>query len=154
MITSWRLCNRDHASLDGEGAKRFGGPWNSKGYALVYSSEYLPLATLEACVHLVRRPDDQVYMRILFDEAMITEVEVLYELPPDWKEDQLTTQGLGAQWVVDASSVVLSVPSAVVPLSRNFLINPNHPDFSMVELTHPIAYEFDDRLLDRVSATS
>ena len=153
MITSWRLCNRDHAELNGAGAKRYGGRWNPKGYAVVYSSECLPLATLEAFVHLDRRPVNQVCVQISFEEALVQEVEALYSLPPSWKEDEPATRNIGAQWICDASSAVLSVPSVVVSISRNYLINPNHPEFSSVQCSESTFYEFDDRLLSRVSAT-
>ena len=136
--------------MDGDGARLYGGRWNPKGHAVVYTSECLPLATLEAFVHFVRRPDDQVRRQIVFDEKIVKEVEILYGLPPDWKEQRLTTQNIGARWITDASSAVLSVPSAVVAISRNYLINPNHPEFSLVECSDPTTYDFDDRLLDRL----
>ena len=147
MITSWRLCNIAHAGLSGEGAARYGGRWNPKGEHVVYSSECLPLATLEAFVHLDRRPDNQVYVRIAFSEGLVERIENLCDLPLDWKDDEGVTRNLGAQWLRDRSSAVLSVPSAVVPLSRNYLINPKHDGFPLVECSKPVPYDFDDRLL-------
>src|ERR1017187_3874938 len=75
MITAWRLCNKDFAELTGEGARTYGGRWNPKGYFVVYSSECLPLATLEALVHTRRRPNDQVYVELSFEDALVKEVE-------------------------------------------------------------------------------
>lgn len=50
----WRLTRAIHldAPLSGLGAKKHGGRWNSKGQAMVYMSESLELALLEALVHL------------------------------------------------------------------------------------------------------
>ena len=73
--------------------------WNPKGYFVVYSSECLPLATLEALVHTRRRPNDQVYVELSFEDALVKEVEALYSLPADWKQDNPTTQQIGARWV-------------------------------------------------------
>ncbi|MCZ7627554.1 MAG: RES domain-containing protein [Candidatus Methylomirabilis sp.] len=42
----WRLCARQHATPDGEGARLFGGRWNPPGTAVVYTSATLSLATL------------------------------------------------------------------------------------------------------------
>ena len=48
----WRLCRRAHAAPDGEGARRYGGRWNQRGTALVYTSASASLAALEYFVHL------------------------------------------------------------------------------------------------------
>lgn len=39
-------------AFNGEGARRYGGRWGSKGTALVYAAENLPLALLETLVGL------------------------------------------------------------------------------------------------------
>ena len=147
MITSWRLCNAGYAGLSGEGAARSGGRWNHKLLPVVYSAECLPLATLEAFVHLHNRPDNQVYVRMIFSERIVQRIEDLSELPTNWKADTDATRKLGSDWLRDRVSAVLSVPSAVVPLSRNFLINPNHGDFGSIACSSPVRYDFDDRLL-------
>jgi hypothetical protein len=52
----YRLAKARHAgsSLDRSGAKTHGGRWNSKGVALVYTSDTVSLAALELLVHLHR----------------------------------------------------------------------------------------------------
>ncbi|WP_428490060.1 RES family NAD+ phosphorylase [Rhodopila sp.] len=50
-MLAWRLCRRAHADLSGEGARRFGGRWNSVGRPLVYLAEHPALAALEVRVH-------------------------------------------------------------------------------------------------------
>jgi RES domain-containing protein len=42
---------------------------------------------------------------------------------------------------------VLSVPSAIVPEERNYLLNPAHPEFSRITIARPAAYRIDPRLL-------
>ena len=150
MVTAWRLCNKRFAESIGEGARIYGGRWNPIGYAVVYSSECLPLATLEALVHTRRRPDDQVYIQISFDAGLVKEVEPLYSLPAGWNRDEPATQKIGAKWVDDGSSAVLSVPSVVVSIARNYLVNPKHPAFASVSYSGTTVYGFDDRLLNPI----
>ena len=54
---------------------------------------------------------------------------------------------MGDSWIKAADSVVLRVPSAVLPMQSNFLLNPLHPSFGMVKLEAPQLFEFDLRLL-------
>jgi RES domain-containing protein len=51
----FRVCRSIHASLDGEGAKRVGGRWNSPGRAVVYMAETVSLAVLENLVHMTKQ---------------------------------------------------------------------------------------------------
>ncbi len=53
MIRAWRLIKAEHAedAFSGEGARRGGGRWNSKGVRVVYTAGSLSLATLEVMVH-------------------------------------------------------------------------------------------------------
>lgn len=74
----------------------------------------------------------------------------LDKLPPDWRREPAppSVQRLGDQWVADAVSPILAVPSAIVPADLNFLINPRHPDFSKLQVSPPIEFSFDLRLFD------
>ncbi len=53
-ITAWRIFKKKHraSAFAGEGARRFGGRWNSKGVAIIYTSGTVSLAVLEILVHL------------------------------------------------------------------------------------------------------
>lgn len=57
MIRSWRLVQADYAAhaFDGEGARLYGGRWNSPGQCAVYTAGSLALAALEVLVHLKSR---------------------------------------------------------------------------------------------------
>jgi RES domain-containing protein len=50
----FRVCRAVHARLDGSGAKRVGGRWNSPGRAVVYTAESVALAVLENLVNMSR----------------------------------------------------------------------------------------------------
>jgi RES domain-containing protein len=43
--------------------------------------------------------------------------------------DKSATQKFGDRWVESQESVILRVPSVVVPASLNCVLNPDHPDF-------------------------
>ena len=70
------------------------------------------------------------------------------DLPPAWRRDPApqSVKNLGDRWVRTARSLVLQVPSAVVPSESNYLINPSHPDFGQIEITGPIDPQIDPRL--------
>ena len=66
----------------------------------------------------------------------------------DWKDfpSPATNRKFGDDWVEDASSAILRVPSAIVPTESNFLLNIEHPDFRNFEIGEPKEYVFDGRL--------
>ena len=44
-------------------------------------------------------------------------------------------------------SVVLTVPSVLIPGESNYLINPRHRNFGKLKIGAPVPFEFDPRLL-------
>jgi RES domain-containing protein len=54
-------------------------------------------------------------------------------------------KNLGDAWVREERSLVLKVPSAVVPSEYNYLINPNHPDARRLEVSPPFDPQIDPR---------
>jgi RES domain-containing protein len=69
-------------------------------------------------------------------------------LPSDWRSWPwpASTQHLGTQWVIERRSVVLQVPSVVVPKQVNYLINPSHADFPNLEIGAPEDFPIDMRI--------
>ncbi|MBI5171468.1 MAG: RES domain-containing protein [Candidatus Melainabacteria bacterium] len=57
--------------MDGEGARLFGGRWNSPGLPAIYTSSHLSLAALELLVHLNfdNLPADLVWLKIEVPET-------------------------------------------------------------------------------------
>ena len=146
----WRLCRRGHARFDGEGARRYGGRWNPPGTAVVYTSATLSLAALELFVRLdpEEEPDDLVAIPVeVPDSVRVTALE-LAGLPEDWRliPPSEETRSLGADWIGGLATALLSVPSAVIPQERNYLVNPAHPDFAQVALAAPQPFTFDPRM--------
>lgn len=146
----WRLARRDHAALDGEGARRAGGRWNSPGLPLVYTSSHLSLAALELLVHLDpdEVPDDLTAFGIEIPDTLTLERLELAALPPRWRVDERGCRSLGDAWVrAQGSTAILVVPSAVIPEELNVLVNPGHPDASQVRTVTTRPFVFDLRLL-------
>lgn len=81
----------------------------------------------------------------------LTEIFPLKQLPENWRDSMpsLETTEIGNHWVREKRSVALAVPSSISPDDRNFLLNPEHPDFKRIRIAPPIDYEFDPRLLGR-----
>ena len=66
---------------------------------------------------------------------------------PDWQvEGSAAARRFGDQWLSDRRSAVLSVPSAVTGIDRNFLVNPHHPDFGSIVPSDEHPVEWDRRL--------
>ena len=52
-----------------------------------------------------------------------------------------------APFLTDPFVSVLGVPSVVIPSELNFLLNPEHPDYSKIEIGTPKPVGWDPRLL-------
>ena len=150
-ITAWRIFKKKHRRLafSGEGARRFGGRCNSKGVAVVYTSESPALAALEMLVHLQSQEILRAYLlaSISFDEARMEEVS-LRRLPRNWRRDPAPAalQAIGDTWIARGSSAVLHVPSVIIDGQWNYLLNPNHADFGKCRFGKPTTFRFDRRL--------
>jgi len=134
----------DHAyrasAMSGEGAASTGGRWNSKGVRVVYASETLALALLEIMANARRTiPPGKVFFTIDLPDQF--KIELLHEeaLPPRWTTAPAPRRlrELGDQWIREARTVALMVPSAIVPIERNVLLNPAHPDFVRLVIGTP-----------------
>ena len=135
--------------MSGEGARRYGGRWNSIGRAVVYLGDSLALAGMELLVHLGAERVLETYrtMPVFIPERLVKHIGE-DQLPPEWAQPSLhpATQEIGDRWIDHAWSAVLQVPSAVVRGDTNFIVNPEHTDFSAIT-TGPISsFRYDPRL--------
>jgi RES domain-containing protein len=150
-LTGWRLVPENKAStaFDGEGARLYGGRWNSVGMPMVYASEHQSLAALEVRVLIdkTRMANPYKCFAFHFDDQLM-EVFRVGALPKDWRQEPPPPllQQLGDNWLAARRSVILSVPSAVISKELNYLINPRHPDFAKLKIEKPTAFAFDQRL--------
>lgn len=152
MIAAYRIVKTRWAAFafDGEGARRSGGRWNSIGTRMVYAAESRALAALEVLVHLEGPAQGYSVVACEFPEAFVETITVGI-LPADWRTAPAPAAlaALGNTWIMRRSSAVLSVPSALVDGERNYLLNPEHPDFPRVLVYPPEPFPYDARLIAR-----
>ncbi len=147
-ITSYRLVKEKHAhrAFDGEGARLYGGRWNSQGISVVNTSDSLALCCLEIFVNLPLYDllKDFVYIKLTFDEKLVQDAD----LHESWNERPVSkvSQGIGDKWIGEQGPTVLRIPSLIVPEGNNYLINFNHQNFKRIKIGDPISLDFDPRL--------
>lgn len=151
----WRICKAEHAAtaFTGEGALRYPGRWHHAGTPVVYCSESRALAALEQLVHLHRNrlPPSFVCFPVEIPAGLpIREVRT-EDLPTDWRcqPGPPALREIGTRWAESGETVVLRVPSAVVPGEHNFLLNPRHRDFGRLAVGDSNPFTFDERLTGR-----
>lgn len=137
-------------ALSGEGARLYGGRWNSIGTRMVYLAGTLSGATLELLVHT----DDYSTIEGLYSSMLahipMKCIETIESrlLPPGWDAPMpiAATQIIGDQWTESMSSAVLEVPSVITTGEKNFLCNPLHPDFKKIRVEAARAFKIDPRI--------
>lgn len=148
----WRLQRatfREHWQ-SGEGARRFPGRWNSAGTPLVYCATTPELAVLEMLVHtdpdLI--PDDLEHLEIQLPDTFTAETLEARTLPADWRrhDEMHSTRKHGDQFQRSRQHLGLIVPSAILPLSSNILLNPHHPAIADCRLLGHHPFTLDQRL--------
>jgi RES domain-containing protein len=148
----YRIAKRDVvADLSGTGARLFGGRWNHRGTAVVYTSETLSLAMVEYLVHLSlsNAPRGLMIATIEIPDSIVPEDIPRASLPKGWRDFPPPREpaDLGTRWAKSKQSLFLRVPSAVVEQEYNILINPLHSEMPRVVLREVEAFEFDKRLV-------
>ncbi len=146
-LTLWRISTYD--ALDGVGAHRFGGRWNTPGHAVVYLADSPAAAMLETLVHLTRDdnglPDSFRLMRVEFSVSpSIATLDTPAEPAP-----LRMTQKAGDTWLEGGDSAIARVASIVVPLTWNYLLNPLHAEAANATVAKMSQHLYDPRLFRR-----
>ena len=128
----FRICRERFAAdaFTGEGARRFGGRWNSRGVPMVYCSTSLALAAIELFVHLEPnlQPDDLVSIAATLPAGEPAQQLAPEALPHEWWTDDFDPlRSLGDAWIRDKTSLAMQVPSAPLHSEWNVLVNPTAP---------------------------
>ena len=151
MPTAWRIAKRkfESTAFDGEGARLYGGRWNSTGSRMVYTASSQSLAALEIMVHVSRPALLQKYVALSIEipDKFVESIDPK-KLPKNWLASPPPTrlQQIGDKWLRNGSSAVLAVQSAVIPGEINYLLNPAHADFATLLMAKPTRFTFDNRL--------
>lgn len=156
MTTAWRICKAKYAAtaFDGQGAKATGGRWNPPGTAVVYASAAASQAVLEILAHADSTILSLSYVLIpvQFDDSLVSVIDPA-TLPSNWFDDQSATRDIGAAWVRSSTSAILRVPSAILSVEHNYLLNPAHADFRQVQIGPPQPLMIDERIRNLFAST-
>jgi RES domain-containing protein len=146
-MLAYRIAREQYADdLTGEGARLYGGRWNSAGYPMLYAATHRSLAILETLVHLPKNllPSDMMLVTLSIDLELIP---TLRNLPNNWREMPVprTTQLSGDKWL-STQQVAVYVPSTIVPNEQIVLLNPQSLKFKeLVVVEEKEPFYFDKR---------
>ena len=143
----YRIADARHSPESGEGARLYGGRWNSPGRAVIYACETQSGAMLEKLVHTNgRMPKHQVC--VVFEAPDSLKLASLEPADvPGWSAaDMIMSRKAGDDWLAQAKTAVLRVPSVVFEAERNVLINPEHADFRRFKAVSAGPVRWDERL--------
>ena len=147
----WRISN--YLDLSGQGGLRASARWHNAGASVVYTTRSPASALLEVLVHLELNdiehlPDSYQLLKIAVPDSLsIVEINE-QSLDPNWRGLLELTRTMGDEWLMASNSVVLAVPSAIVPHTKNYLINPAHRDAKHIKIKSHGSYPFDFRLFN------
>jgi RES domain-containing protein len=147
-VIVYRIGSRRHPANDGMGASLYGGRWNHKGTPVIYTAASRALCALEVLANADELADDYVSISIEIPDTLNMTSLSIADLPAGWDSNRSldATRDIGSTWASDLATVVLSVPSSVIPRERNYILNPAHPDFLRIIFSVPEPFYFDDRL--------
>jgi len=113
---------------------------------MVYLSSSLALSALEVLANLA--PHQRRCGQLPSYVAVAVEVDDSAIADPGfpYRQEIAASQAAGDAWLRSASSLALLVPSRVIPLERDVLLNPRHPSMADVKITLTEPFVFDDRL--------
>ncbi|WP_341645166.1 RES family NAD+ phosphorylase [Thauera sp. SDU_THAU2] len=150
--TGMVLCAAEDFGCAGNGAATVGGRWNSVGTPVIYLADSLALAQLEKRVHTPYQPPrGMIAVEVSLPAASLAAAHAVEppagwdEANVDWSVGSTESQALGDEWVKGGATLLMRVPSVVVPVGWNYLLNPAHPGMRKVR-TRRIAHRPDPRL--------
>ncbi len=146
----WRISN--HSNLEGRGGLFASARWHSLGRPIVYLAETPSGALTEVLVHLELDPSNipASYKLLKIEAPDDLSLQTLQpsDLPANWKDDLVATRTAGDEWLADAATALLRVPSAIMPETFNVLLNPQHSDAGRIRILWHREYPWDQRLFE------
>ena len=143
----WRISN--YANLDGTGGLAVSGRWHTKGHPILYCAISPSTALLETLVHMEIDAEDHPerfqVLKISAPKSLSRKRITPSSLSPDWRTNLIATQSIGDKWLHSAHSLLLEVPSVLVPETWNVLINLLHPQVSRLSISEIYHHPFDLR---------
>ena len=145
----FRIGDERHPIWDGAGAALVGGRWNSPGKPVIYGSLSYSCAMLEILAHANIGRIPTTHRLVIAEVPTDVSIEHYNDsmLPAGWDtETSNFAKEFGDQWLREARSAILVVPSVVARLDWNALVNPNHPDTAKLTIASPEKVIWDKRL--------
>ncbi|MDB5008674.1 MAG: hypothetical protein JWP45_3067 [Mucilaginibacter sp.] len=147
----YRIVSCDYAGdLTGTGARLYGGRWNSEGKPAIYLASSRSLAVLEVLVHLppLMIPNNYCLVEIQVPDDSFTTISI-DDLPANWRDisPPLALKQQGDDFLKKQEHLLMKLPSSIVPMEYNYLLNPLHPDIRKVEILGKNPFNFDGRLV-------
>lgn len=147
MPNLWRISQ--YVDLAGEGGRRRANRWNSAGRPVVYLGETVASVLLERLVHLLddrQLPTGLQLILVQYPETIGCTKVVESDMATNWRTNMAITQAAGDQWLTQGETALLRVPSAVIPHTANFLLNPEHAEAPLFSITEHLDFALDHRL--------
>ena len=143
------------ADLSGNGARLYGGRWNSEGSFALYTASSRSLALLETLAHTsadLLRFNTYMLVTLFIPSAIKPEKMEGRQLPKGWDsyDDLTVSRKKGDLFLQKKKNLLLAVPSVQVPEEWNYLLNPLHPDRAKVKLIHQRRVLFDKRTIGHI----
>jgi len=147
-MTLYRFAQSAYSrDLSGEGAKLFGGRWNNKGNAVVYTSSTISLALLELLIHSASY-DEILVNQLTVIDTPTEEIKIIApeQLKTGWQNDAGYSKFIGDEFLKAKAFLLMQVPSAIIQQESNILINPLHANFRKIKIKSVSTFHFDTRL--------
>ncbi len=128
----FRICAARHAGKLSSSGKA--NRWNSDGRSVIYAGSSRSLSTLELIVHrssvTPAIPYRVLVLSVTDNESLIRQVRIK-QLPGNWRTifAYPVLQKIGDTWYDKQETLILKVPSVIIPQEYNYMINTEHPDF-------------------------
>jgi RES domain-containing protein len=153
----FRIADRRHSVWSGTGAMLMGGRFNSPGRPVIYGALNFAGAMLEVLVHarIGKVPKHHVWVEAQVPEGVTIERVSVEDLPAGWDApDAQVARRFGDQWIEEARSAILVVPSVVARAECSAVVNPAHPDAGQLMVSAPQPVVWDQRLFTGPRNTS
>lgn len=148
----YRITQQEFAEdLSGNGARLFGGRWNSEGFFALYTSSSRSLALLETLAHTpAKMLEVKVYhlITLAVPDNLVTQKVAVRNLQDGWDapDTRPFTKKIGDAFLTDKKYLMMQVPSVMMPEEMNYVINPMHTDMKQVKLVNKRRIDFDKRV--------
>ena len=153
VVKAWRIGTTTRAykadSLDGNGAAASPGRWNDVNQHVVYAAPTLAMAVLETAAHIRpgSLPLDRYVVSIdipkdLWDARLQVPAATL---PAGWDAvpGSIIAVEFGGKWYTANQSLILELPSAIVPEEPILVINASHPDAGRLKAKAVRRFEYE-----------